>query len=200
MIGTAFISDREDQYLPGCRVSFDNFVRPFLSWGVNTTVIDDRDHRLGLSGAVQAAWDWARDQDLDYLLHVEEDFLFNEPFDPNDAISILEADKNLAQVVLKRQSWNPEEQRAGGIIECHPEEYTDHEDGDLRWASHKRIFSLNPCVIPRHIFEMGWPDGNEAEMTTNLVSLGYRFAFFGGRNDPPRVTHVGAERSIGWRL
>jgi hypothetical protein len=67
-------------------------------------------------------------------------------------------------------------------------------------VEHKRIFSLNPCVIPRRVLDLGWPDGNEAEMTTNLVASGYRFAFYGKRDDPPRVIHVGAERGIGWRL
>ena len=201
MIGVAFISDREDLYLPECMESLEHHVLPsFFTDDTPGIVVDDRDHRLGMAGAVQAAWDWACRQNLDYLLHVEEDFRFVAPFDLESAVSILNTDLRLAQVVLKRQPWSPEEQLAGGIIECHPEDYTDHQDGDLRWVSHQRIFSLNPCVIPRHILDLGWPDGNEAEMTTNLVSQGYRFGFYGERSDPPRVIHVGTERSAGWRL
>lgn len=195
MIGVAFISDRGDKYLPGCIESLDK-----LTGSYRAHVVDDRDHRLGMAGAVQAAWDWAIQTGVDYLLHVEEDFRFTQPFDPDDAIRILNTDPRLAQVVLKRQPWSPEEHAAGGIIESHPEDYTDHQAGGLRWVSHQRIFSLNPCVIPRHILELGWPDGNEAAMTTNLVTLGYRFAFFGDRDDPPRVEHVGHERGTGWRL
>lgn len=195
MIGIVVVSDRGDLYLPDCLRSLEANV-PVLPMGL----VNDKNHRLGMAGAVRAAWDWALDNNLDHLLHVEEDFRFNGPFDPAEAVDVLDADPRLAQVVLKRQPWSPEEQRAGGIIESHPADYTDHKDGDLRWVSHQRIFSLNPCLIPRHILELGWPDGNEAEMTSNLVALGYRFAFLGERDDPPRVTHVGVERSVGWRL
>lgn len=195
MIGVAFITDRGDKYLPGCIDSLH-----YLQGSYAAHVVDDRDHKLGMAGAVRTAWDWAIDRDLDYLIHMEEDFRLVAPFDPTEAIRVLNNDLRLAQVVLKRQPWSPEEHAVGGIIECHPEDYTDHQDGDLRWVSHQRIFSLNPCLIPRHVLEVGWPDGNEAEMTSNLVALGYRFAFLGSTTDPPRVEHVGYERSPGWRL
>lgn len=198
-VGVAFISDR-DGHIPDCSASFWQNIPAGPMRAMPATVIDDRDHRLGMSGAVNAAWDWARSKNLDYLIHVEEDFRFVAPFNPDEAIAVLNADPRLAQVVLKRQPWSPEEHRAGGIIECHPDDYTDHKDGDLRWVSHQRIFSLNPCVIPRHILEMSYPAGNEAEMTDLLVALGYRFAFLGERSDPHRVEHVGYERGIGWRL
>lgn len=194
MIGVAVISDRADLYLPGCLKSLNEHLPDAL-----VHVTDDRDHRLGMSGAVNAAWDWARACDLDYLFHVEEDFRFHEA-PVLSMIDVLDHDETLAQVVLKRQPWSPEEHRAGGIIECHPDDYTDHRAGTLQWTSHQRIFSLNPCVIPRRILERGWPEGNEAEMTTSLVADGWRFAFYGHRADPPRVVHVGAERGIGWRL
>lgn len=196
-VGVAFISDRADRYLPGCVASLDKYLQADLC---ASTIVDDRDHRLGMAGAVNAAWDWAREQNLDYLFHVEEDFRLVAPFDISDALAVLANDLRLAQVVLKRQPWSPEEHRAGGIIECHPEDYTEHAVDGVSWVSHQRIFSLNPCLIPRHIIDMGWPAGNEAEMTTNLVSLGYRFAFLGAKLDPPRVEHVGIERGAGWRL
>ena len=200
MIGVAFISDRAEKYLPGCIESFQRLVAPSFGAPIRNVVIDDREHRLGMAGAVNAAWDWARSEKVDYLLHVEEDFRFVVPVDIHRMVAVLLADLRLAQVVLKRQPWSPEERQAGGIIECHPDDYTAHLDDDLRWVSHQRIFSLNPCLIPRHILEMGWPPGNEAEMTSNLVALGYRFAFFGERDDRPRVEHVGVERGVGWRL
>lgn len=201
MIGVAFISDRQDRYLPGCISSFGEHVLSHVPGGyLPTTVIDDRDHRLGLAGAVKAAWDWARTEGVDYLLHVEEDFRFNSRVDLDAMRQVLDTDKYLAQVVLKRQPWSPEEHRAGGIIELNPRDYTQRRDGDLWWVEHQRIFSLNPCLIPRWVLERGWPDGNEAQATDELVAAGYRFAFFGQRDDPPRVTHVGAERAAGWRL
>jgi len=115
-------------------------------------------------------------------------------------LDVFRQDETLAQVVLKRQPWSQEEQAAGGFIEQHPDDYTDHHAGQLSWVSHQRFFSLNPCLIPRHILEVGWPDGNEAEMTSTLVEMGYRFAFYGDRADPPRVEHIAAVRGTGWRL
>jgi hypothetical protein len=112
-IGVAFISDRGEKYLPACRESFGMHYDGPLD---GVCVIDDRDHRLGLAGAAQAAWDWARTEDLDYLIHVEEDFRFVAPFDVLNAVDILTAEPLLAQVVLKRQPWSPQEHAAGGII------------------------------------------------------------------------------------
>lgn len=196
MIAVAVISDRGPSlYLPGCLSSIEEH----LGTDHPMSVVDDSGHRLGMAGAVRQAWDWALSTDCDYLLHVEEDFRLHDA--PIAAmVEVLTHDETLAQVVLKRQAWSPEERRAGGIIECHPADYTDHHAGTLRWTSHQRIFSLNPCLIPRRILERGWPDGNEAEMTTNLVADGWRFAFYGHRDDAPRVSHVGVERAAGWRL
>lgn len=197
MIGAAVISDRGPLYLPGCLSSLRDACPDLAD---DAYVVNDRDHRLGMCGAVNAAWDWARSRDLDYLLHVEEDFRFTAPVPLDDMQTILELDDRLAQVVLKRQPWSLEEIQAGGIIEAHPGDYTDHTDGSVAWTSHRRIFSLNPCLIPRRVFELGWPEGNEAEMTTNLAASGWRFAFYGHRDDPPLVEHVGAVRGNGWRL
>lgn len=198
MIGLAFISDRGDQYLPKCIASLTANVEPDC-----LTTIDDREHRLGLTGAVNKAWAWALDRGCDYLFHVEEDFVFNEPVDLSGMQYILDRCPWLAQVVLKRQPCNPEEAAAGGIIECHPDEYTDKAafGRNLSWVEHSRIFSLNPCLIPAHVLRMGWPKGGgESEFTQTCVEQGLRFAFYGQRTDPPRVTHIGTERASGWHL
>ena len=196
MISVAIISDRGDLYLPECIESLQRATYP----GIPFQVIDDRDHLLGMAGAVQRAWAWALTTNCDYLLHVEEDFRFLEPLNLAGMLDVLRHDETLAQVVLKRNPWSPEEVQAGGFIEQHPDDYTDHQAGQLCWVTHQRYFSLNPCLIPRHILERGWPDGNEAEMTSSLVADGYRFAFYGHRTDPPRVQHIGAVRGEGWRL
>jgi hypothetical protein len=197
VIGVAFISDRGDRYLPACIESFERA----LSVEAVSTVIDDLDHRLGLAGAVRAAWDWALDTGVDYLLHVEEDFLFHTPVDVTDLQAILDHNPQLANIVLKRQAdpRTPEAQ-AGGIIEQNPGDYTDRTTLEIPWVEHKRCFSLNPCLIPARILKMGWPDGNEAEMTARCVAEGLTFGFYGRRDDPPRVEHVGWVRSAGWRL
>lgn len=194
MIGLVVISDRGDLYLPDCLRSVA--VNVDYSFGF-TTVVDDREHRLGMAGAVREGWGRALAAGCDFVLHWEEDFLAAGPVDLDDLVAVLDRAPYLAQVVLKRQPWSPEEHAAGGIIECNPDDYTQDDGG---WVEHERIFSLNPCLIPRNVLELGWPDGNEAEFTRMCLDAGYSFAFYGDRLDPPRVLHVGAERSAGWRL
>lgn len=196
MIVVVVISDRADQYLPGCVASMAAHVL-----GDRTTItVDDRDHHLGMAGAVRHGWQQALDAGADYVLHVEEDFRFLEPIFLGDLVRILDAAPVLAQVVLKRQPWNDIEQAAGGIVEADPDAYEEASAGQLRWTEHRKIFSLNPSLIPRHVLELGWPDGNEAEFTQRCLDVGHRFAFYGGKLDPPRVEHVGFHRSAGWRL
>lgn len=196
MIAVAVISDRGPLYLPGCLASLRNH----LTDPYDVHVVDDSTHRLGMAGAVREAWTWALDTGCDYLLHVEEDFRFLTQIPVDGMLDVFRHDETLTQVVLKRQPWSPEEIQAGGIIESHPDDYRDHHAGGLQWVSHQRIFSLNPCLIPRRTLEYGWPDGNEAEMTFRLVADGWRFGFYGHRSNPPLVEHVGASRSAGWRL
>lgn len=197
--GVAFITDREDLYIQACCESLYDQVDGDLTTGY---VVDDRDHTLGMAGAVRDAWAWALDEDLDYLFHVEEDFLFTAPFRLDDLRWILDHAPHLAQIVLKRQPWSIEEKAAGGIIEQDPGAYTQCAGmrHSLTWVEHTKIFSLNPCLIPRRVLELGWPDGNEAEFTQRCLDNGYRFAFYGHASDPPRVEHVGVVRGEGWRL
>lgn len=199
MIGAAFISDRGDLYLPGCLDSVD---RMNVAWDGPCEVVDDYEHKLGMAGAVRAAWQWALDSGCDYLFHVEEDFRFLQPVPFDQLVYVLERAPHLAQVVLKRQPWNDEEKAAGGIVECAPNEYVECKawGRNITWTEHARIFSLNPCLIPRRVLELGWPDGNEAEFTRRCLDAGYRFAFYGPKFAPPMVEHVGEHRSDGWRL
>jgi glycosyltransferase involved in cell wall biosynthesis len=191
VIATVFISDRGEQYLPGCCESFDAKV-----WGADGPrhLVDDHDHRLGLAGAVQAGWTWALLTGCDYLFAVEEDFRFTNPLNLVEMVKILGAVPYLAQLVLKRQPWSAEEIAAGGQIEVAPDDYTDC-DG---YVEHTRLFSLNPSLIRREVLELG--GGLEVDITQRCLDAGYSFAYFGGRHDPPRCEHVGSVRGSGWRL
>lgn len=192
-VGLVVISDRGDLYLPDCLRS----LAANVDWPFGfTTIVDDRDHKLGLAGAVREGWGRALDAGCDYVFHLEEDFRFAGAIALSSLGLILVDAPHLAQVVLKRQPWSQEEQIAGGVIECHPDAYTD-EGG---WVEHGRYFSLNPSLIPRRVLELGWPDGNEAEFTEICLAKGYRFAFYGAKSDPPRVIHVGTHRAAGWKL
>ncbi len=198
-IGLAFISDRGDMYLPECRKAFTRNV----GWAFTaTTVIDDQQHRLGMAGAVNAAWSWAIENDVDYLLHVEEDMHFTRTVDVQRLVDILDLNAELAEVTLVRQPWSQEEALAGGVAKklgAIPHS-CDCEDPPLRWSTQDYIFSLNPSLIPRRILELGWPAGNEAEMTSILLDRGYEFGLYGHPEDAPVIEHVGHVRGAGWRL
>jgi hypothetical protein len=151
--------------------------------------------RRGLAAAVQSAWVGLPGH-IDWVFHWEEDFVLTGPLELDRMVKTLEANPRLAQLVLKRQPGCPSEAAAGGIIEQHPDQYTDR-DG---WVEHQRIFSLNPCLIPRRVVDLGWPTSNEAGFTDQLIAAGWSFGFWGARNDPPRCWHIGVERSSGWML
>lgn len=152
--------------------------------------------RKGLAGAVQTLWSHAVGVDADYLFHLEDDWLFNGPVDV-DVMRRLVDEHSLAQLVLQRQALTPEEHRAGGVA-AHAH-WVQH-DG---WVEQHDIFSLNPCLIPRWVLNVGWPSGplgvgNESGMTARLSDA--RWGFLGEKVQPPHVTHIGERRSDGWSL
>lgn len=193
--GVIVVSDRGDLYLPGC---LDNVAANLPESEV--LVVNDQGHKLGMAGAVRCGMSMAFDAGWEHVLWVEEDFRFNRRPPLIAMRTVLDRSPQCAQVVLKRQPWSVEEAQAGGIIEMNPHDYLDSPYDDVHWTTHTRIFSLNPCLIPRHIFALGYPNGNEAEQTTRLVDRGYHFAMYGKRQDPPLVDHVGHEHAAGWRL
>jgi hypothetical protein len=194
-VGVVVVSDRGDLYLPGCLENLQA-VLP----GVQPMIVDDHRHHLGMAGAVRAGMAMAFDAGVEYALWVEEDFRFNVVPPLDNMVAILERNPFCSQIVLKRQPWSVEEEQAGGFIEMHPEDYLDRSDECMHWLDHKRIFSLNPCLIPRQVLSIGYPDGNEAEQTERLLSYGRYFAIYGKREDPPLVHHLGHERGKGWKL
>lgn len=205
-VGVVFISDRDpDLYLNDCRASFDAHCADPMGMLGPVGMVNDRDHQLGMAGAVNEAWAWATDQGVDFLFHIEEDFVFRQEFSLRSMLFALSwGTKKLAQIVMKRQPWNPEEQAAGNILHTFGkiQERSMHTDalGSVQWVTHSHIFSLNPCIIPHAVFSQGYPTGNEAEATQRFLGQGYEFAIYGGIDDSPLVEHVGHVRGTGWKL
>lgn len=153
--------------------------------------------RRGLAAAVQTGW---QATSAEYVFHLEEDFTFNQHVDIEAMRTVLRGSSCLAQVVLKRQAWSREEKAAGGIVEMHPNQYVERRIAGHVVTAHRRIFSLNPCLIPRDVIDIGWPASNEAGFTAACLVDGWEFAFIGARFDPPVVTHIGERRTVGWTL
>lgn len=206
-------SHRGDLYLPSSLATWqaclpwDRFEQRVLvddSASGNRCVVQDEfdltsyhPERTGLSATVWDAWmETGAHPEITHVFHLEEDFQLTEPVDLDALADVLDEYGNLAQMVLKRQPWSPEEQAAGGIVERFPDEYVQ-VDEPHPWLQHRRIFSLNPCLIPARVVRAGWPAGNEAEQTDRLLVDGAVFGMWGRRDDPPRCLHVGTEGGMG---
>jgi hypothetical protein len=166
--------------------------------------IVSHDERRGLAAAIQTGWSRLQQRvnghmALDYIIHVEGDFKLPIRTPIYEMIDILEAKPSLAQLTLRRDNVNPAEDEAGSFIKQRPELYTQKEG----YIEQDNLFSLNPCVYPGWLMEIGWPDnGGEREFTNKLHSINpeLKFGIYGKIDDPPRCFHVGSKRSEGWKL
>lgn len=153
--------------------------------------------RQGFGGAIRTAWRHLHGISERFIFHAEDDFILNRPLDLRPLMAVLDARPHLAQIVLKRQPWNPQEMAAGGIIEQHPDDYTESFMGDAVWTEHRRFFSTNPSIYRRSLTQRRWPEGeySEGHFSMDLFAdPDTRCAFWGRRDDPPLVHHVGKER------
>jgi hypothetical protein len=155
--------------------------------------------RQGFAGAIRTAWAALRRESIaDYVFHLEGDFTFNRDIDLDDFINILRKRPNLAQMALVRQPWNAEEIAAGSVIQVRPDEFITHVDREDRvWLEHDLFFTTNPSLYRRSLFEMfEWPAAAESEgnFSGNLRHAGFQFAYWGAKDDPPAVHHIGDVR------
>lgn len=160
--------------------------------------VRDEDHRLGFGGAIQRGWDILRTSTCDFVFHLELDFQFWGSVPVDHMVEILRQYPMLAQVCMKRQAVNAEEKAAGGIVERHPDWYTERTDPrGFKFTEHTVCFSTNPCVYPMKIARREWPKAKNSEgvFTHQLLADGYRFAFLDGKFDEPVVTHIGEARA-----
>lgn len=185
------ITDRPE-YLARTLVSAAAFLPSFDQY----VLIEDNDHELGFAGAVAAGW---AEVACDYVFHLEDDFVFHETVPVTAMVALLERQPHLVQVALKRQAVNAEERTAGGIVECHTDHFEEHADEIATWTEHRRFFTTNPSVYSSRLCAYGWPQVERSEgiFTHRLLGEdpGARFAFWGGKFDPPRCEHIGAVRA-----
>jgi len=149
--------------------------------------------RKGLAGAIQTGWDHLND-DIDFIFHLEDDFVFPEPVDIPWMIEYLQADPSLAQIALHRQPWSPEEQQAGSIYNLDRTRFQQLPG----WLRQRHLFTFNPCLYPRAITR--YPAGLEADLTKRLLDDGWQFGYLGDLDDEPRCIHIGIRRSRDYKL
>lgn len=154
--------------------------------------------RFGFAASVRTAWTAALAYRATHIVHLEDDFTFNEPVDLNALIDLLHRNKQLAQIALKRQPVNDQERAVGGFMETRSPETWRQRDG---FVEHGLNFTTNPCVIPAHAARVALLSGvqlTEPNISEVLLDAGYTFGYLGRVEDPPLVTHIGDERTAGW--
>jgi hypothetical protein len=152
--------------------------------------------KWGFGGAIRTAWNYIPDG-IPYIFHLEDDFTFNWPLDVQAMTDVLERRPYLRQMALRRQPWSELEHEAGGVVECHPHEYTEMTDGTNHWLEHRLFFTTNPSIYPRHTINEGWSTGSGSEAAFTRQALrdpAARFGYWGTRESEPWVTHIGNQR------
>jgi hypothetical protein len=199
-----------DRLRDATRASFganaESLLAPTFDGGSLTCVhsIDDREHALGFCGAIQEGWRRLREvsgDDFDYVFHLEEDWLFERPFNLAHLAALLDAEPRLAQVAFRRNAVAPAEKRAGGLVELWPQMYEEKRwsDGEVivDYLEHSLYFTTNPSLYRRSLIDSTWPDGPRCEEIFGeaLLAHGYRFALLGRHADRPWVRHTGTIRT-----
>jgi hypothetical protein len=185
------IGDGRDEYHERSWASIREMVPPVA----HTVVIDDREHRLGFTGAVREGWRRALETDCTHVLHAELDFIYLKRVELDAMVDALNARPYLVQMALLRGPVNDAEREAGGVIEQYPADYETVRRHGCKWREHRRHVTTNPCVWPRWVVERGWPDRPQSEGHFGIElfaeSPEYRAAYWG---TDVRVEHIGDVR------
>lgn len=224
-IAVVVIGDGRDQYLRQCIGSLGQLHGPVSEqWLYDDSGDDeyrqtlaaryrgwkhiDGGPRQGCAGAFQQVWQQvAAGTRAKYVFLIEGDFRFVRSIDLNSMMRLLDNRPYLAEVALLRQPWNSEEQRAGGIVEWHPDWYVDMEDKRGRkWLEH-RSFTTNPCLFRRSLLDVPWPDSRPGSYSEGIFSHNIhengtpevpgeqvRCAYWGARGSGIWVEHIGYQR------
>lgn len=195
-VALLLISDGRDEYRERTIASAKEMV-PEPDFFIE---VKDPDHELGFDGAIRKGWRRViTETDAEFVFHLEADFTFNRPVPIADMAAVLKARPYLVQLALRRQPWNNQEKAAGGVVEMHPDDYTEADLNGWRWLEHIRNFTTNPSLYPRAVCEYGWPAGPQSEgrfgieLRKNNPEL--RFAYWGHANSGEACEHIGHHRT-----
>lgn len=155
--------------------------------------------RAGFGGAIRRAWQHVARYPERFVFHLEDDFTFNRPVDLASMASVLDTHPHLVQLALRRQPWNDLERAAGGVVEQHPDAYTEVNDENGRaWLEHRLFFTTNPSLYRTSLCRQPWPRGPESEGRFThqlLASPKVRFGYWGARDSGEWVAHIGDHRN-----
>jgi GT2 family glycosyltransferase len=156
--------------------------------------------RRGLGGAHRiAAWAAVEYSDP-FCLLLEDDCVLTEPVEAEAMVRTMREHPHLAQLALKRQPGSPEEAAAGGYVQVSPGRWADREGWIEQIA--EPLYSFTPHVARCEALQDALDHATqflEADVSAALTERGWTFGVWGARDDPPRVEHIGVERSAGYR-
>lgn len=219
MIDLLVITDGRREHLPSTLAYFDAFARGNIGerWIWDDSG-DEANHewlrstfpqlrliwhpagRQGFGGAIRGAWEsLAAMSEASHIFHLEDDFMLMRDVNIDEMASVLDKQPHLAQIALRRQPWNDQERRAGGIVEQNPDAYVEcRDEAGHVWLEHRLFFTTNPCLYRRELIEdHDWPIGHESEGRFShqlMVDSSLRFAFWGSRHSGEWVLHRGRFR------
>ena len=153
--------------------------------------------RQGFSGAIQYAWNLVPMFGAKWVFHLEDDFIFHGDVPLIEMSSVMNRNPAVKQMVLKRQPWSREEIDAGGVIQLREDDFAEVLNGSGSWTEHRLFWSTNPSLYKTEICKMGWPDppGSEGAFSSKLFEDDRAVvAFWGKKDDPPLVEHIGLAR------
>lgn len=149
--------------------------------------------------ATAKAYDVALGSGQPWIFFTEDDFTFDRPVDLSQLQTVMGREPRLAQMVLLRQAWYPEELEAGGLIQARQAlgQHFRQRDG---WVEHAAFWAQNPMLTTRDFMAAHpWPQrtGSENRFYRGIVDHDpwTVFGMWGQIGDPPLVTHIGVERA-----
>lgn len=153
--------------------------------------------RRGFGGAIIDGWAALRNLEVDYVFHLEDDFMFTRYVDLGAMRAVLDANERVCQMALRRQAWNQEEKTAGGLVQLAPDAYTERITGRHEWLEHSLFFTTNPSLYRADLMGSGWPKGanSEGKFTHQLLGQERTFGYWGRKWDEPWVLHIGEHRT-----
>lgn len=171
----------------------DRFVSEYGDFQVDSALESKR----GFGGAIRTMWaDVAGDPDIDYIFHMEDDFVFRHSIDIKGMVAILQRNPHVAQVSLRR-----------GAVNAHEESYwylpgllNVVTDGEYTWREHRDYFTTNPSVYRNSLTSLGWPEDPESEgkFGIKLFSDPDRVVACWGGEGVVSVDHIGIRRGEGY--
>lgn len=189
-----------------CVIHDDSADAGYRSWLTSTygdryRIIGEPTRRRGFAGAIAHTWRWITDNapsDAQFVWHQEDDFTYLRIVDLADLGHVLAMHPHLAQMALRRQPWNAEELRAGGVVETNPSAYVDCTDGEREWLAHRLFWTTNPALYRIDRCRSGWPEVKQSEGRYSLALFSdpdVWCAYWGARASGEWVRHIGEQRA-----